>query len=339
MFKDISKVELHDHLDGGLRVETVFDLLQKNPQVASKFSNLDSLKKVQNWFSASGDSGEKRKSLKLFLENFDLTIALMQTKEALFRVAYEAVEDAKAMNIIYSEFRFAPFLHTFGGLSLNEVVEAVISGLEEGENVTGVKTGLILCGLRSEKSVLETAKLCLDYEGRGVCGFDLAGDEAGFPVELHKDSFDFLTKRGYKNITCHAGEAAGADSIRNALDLGAIRIGHSVAAINDLELMNYLQKNRIHLECCITSNLVTGAVDKLVNHPSLDFYKKGILLSFCTDDRLMCDTNMQEEYSLVKKLFKEDYKQVLKVSNMLAIENAFGLTALEKESLKQKIVV
>ena len=179
IIKRIPKVELHDHLDGGLKPETVIDLAQKYDISIPSTNPTD----LQAWF----EQGCKLKSLSLYLETFAVTTAVMQTREALVRVAYETVLQWQAENVVYGEIRFAPILHTEKGLSMNEVVEAVLQGMEQGKRDTGVHYGVILCAMRNQSPniSLDIAKLAVAYRDRGVVGFDLAGDESGYPPKKH----------------------------------------------------------------------------------------------------------------------------------------------------------
>ena len=269
IIKKIPKVELHDHLDGGLRPQTVIDLAKKQDVCIPS----DNAAELAEWF----EKGCKLKSLPLYLETFAVTTAVMQTEEALQRVAYECILDWSKENIVYGEVRFAPALHTNLGLSMDSVVRAVLEGLEQGRRETGVQFGLLLCAMRNQSPnlSLEVAKLAVAYRDRGVVGFDLAGDEKGNPPKEHIDAFQFIRNKNF-NITIHAGEAFGLDSIWQAIEVcGAHRIGHGTRLVDDMsldglmieemgQLAHFVQDKRIPLEMCLSSNIGTGAAPPIV---------------------------------------------------------------------------
>lgn len=270
------KVLLHDHLDGGLRPGTIVELAAINGYDGLPESDPD---KLGIWFREAADSG----SLERYLETFAHTCAVMQTREALVRVAAECAEDLAADGVVYAEVRYAPEQHLEAGLSLEEVVEAVNEGFREGErrargDGNRIRVGALLTAMRHAARSLEIAELANRYREQGVVGFDIAGAEAGFPPTRHLDAFEYL-KRENNHFTIHIGEAFGLPSIWQAIQwCGADRLGHGVRIIDDIEvaedgsvklgrLASYVRDKRIPLELCPTSNLQTGAASSYAEHP------------------------------------------------------------------------
>lgn len=327
IIQKMPKVELHDHLDGGLRLSTVIDLA-KTCDLALPATNEAAL---QDWF----EKGCKLKSLPLYLETFRITTAVMQTEEALTRIAYEAILDWKEQNIVYGEIRFAPALHMERGLSMNQIVQAVLSGLEQGRKETGVHFGLILCAMRSESPSLslEIAKLAVAYRDRGVVGMDIAGSESGNPPKVHMDAFRYIRNKNF-NITIHAGEAFGLDSIWQAIQIcGAHRIGHGTSLVDDMvldgshiesmgDLAHYVRDRRIPLEMCLSSNVGTGAAPSFGTHPFPIFFRNHFRVFLCTDNRLMSNTNLTKEMEIAVESYGLNLKDLEKIS-INAMKSAF----------------
>jgi adenosine deaminase len=303
MLKRIPKVELHDHLDGGLRPSTVIELggecgLDLPASTAPALAD---------WLHRGAD----RKNLSLYLEGFGYTCAVMYSKVAIERVAREAIEDLAADGVVYAELRFAPTLLVNGRLDLESIVEAAIHGLEAGKRTTGTCYGLILCAMRnmSPQLSLETAELAVAYRDRGVVGFDLAGDESGHPPKRHLEAFQYIRNKNF-NITIHAGEAFGTESIWQALQAcGAHRIGHATRLVEDMSchgtnidkmnsLPTYIRDRRILLECCLSSNIQTGAAPDFASHPFNILYRNDFRVSLCTDNRMMSNTTLTKEFSI-----------------------------------------
>ncbi|MEE1750439.1 MULTISPECIES: adenosine deaminase [unclassified Streptomyces] len=306
------KVLLHDHLDGGLRPGTIVDLA-----LASGYEGLPETEpdKLGIWFREAADSG----SLERYLETFAHTCAVMQTREALVRVAAECAEDLAADGVVYAEVRYAPEQHLEGGLSLEEVVEAVNEGFREGEqrarqDGNRIRVGALLTAMRHAARSLEIAELANRYRDQGVAGFDIAGAEAGFPPTRHLDAFEYL-KRENNHFTIHAGEAFGLPSIWQALQwCGADRLGHGVRIIDDIEvaedgavklgrLASYVRDKRIPLELCPTSNLQTGAAASYAEHPIGLLRKLHFRATVNTDNRLMSGTSMSREFEKLTETF------------------------------------
>ncbi|MDN5353390.1 MAG: adenosine deaminase [Candidatus Cloacimonadota bacterium] len=328
--KKMPKTDLHLHLDGSLRIDTILQLAEKN-RVKLPAREWESL---QEYICCD----EKCESLEEYLQGFTVTCSVMQTKEALHRVALELVEDVAAENVRYMEVRYSPILHVEQGLSFEEVNEAVIAGLKEGEAKFKVKSGVIICGLRHMKSSTsyDLAKLAVKYKNKGVVGYDLAGAEAGFPAIEHKKAFE-LVQQHNMNITVHAGEAAGAESIKQALHIcGAHRIGHGTRLYEDEDLLNYVNDHRIALEVCLVSNLQTKAVQKLADHPAKDYLEKGLRVTLNTDNRLISNTTLTDEYMTAVKEFGWDWNQLKQVV-LNGFVSAF-LPFREKEKLLEQVI-
>ena len=295
--KKLPKVELHCHLDGSLNPGTIIDLAEKQ-KVDLPTTNVDQLKNILS-------IGDKRVSLEEYLEKFKITLSIMQTPESLERTAFELIQDVAKENVRYIEVRYSPILHTEKGMTPEESVEAVLKGLKAGEKEFGVKSGIIICGIRniSPKISLKLAKLTLRYKNNGVVGFDLAGAEENFPAKDHMEAFYFILNNNL-NVTIHAGEAFGPSSIHQAIHYcGAHRIGHGTRLREDEELMNYVQDHRITLEVCLTSNWHTRTVPSLEEHPFKYYYDRDIRVTLNTDNRLMSDTTLTNEFYLAHKLF------------------------------------
>jgi len=327
--RSLPKVLLHDHLDGGLRPQTIVELAREQ-----KYDDLPTTDagELAAWFHR----GAKRGSLPLFLEGFVHTCGVMQTADALERVAYEMLGDMREDGVVYVETRFAPLLHTHEGLHSDEVVTAVLKGLERGHRDFGVEYGVILCALRNMPRSLEVAELAVDFRERGVVGFDLAGEEGGFPPKKHIDAFHYIQRENF-NITVHAGEAFGKESIWQAIQwCGAHRVGHATRLIEDIGLdrhdptqivkMGYLAQyildKRIPLEICLNSNVDTGAIDSIERHPFGMYYRYGFRVTLNTDDRLMSDTTMTREFDVANRLFGLGVHDLEKVT-INAMKSAF----------------
>ena len=310
----IPKVELHVHLDGSARIETLKDL-----------SNLDIEEVKKNSIAK-----DKCIDLNDYLTKFSFLTSVMQDKESLTRVAYELACDLKSENVIYAEIRFAPIKHT-KKLTLEEVVESVLEGLRK----VDIKTNLILCMMRGDS--LEVNKSVIDlahkYLNKGVVGIDLAGAEALYKTYLYKDLFSYANKLNIP-FTIHAGEADTYESVCDAIKFGAKRIGHGINSINSKEVMDLIKDNNILLEICPTSNIQTNVVDTYANHPIKRLYDYGIKVSINTDNRTVSNTNLENEYEKVVKYLNFTNSDLIKM-NKDAIESAF-LSDIEKEELKNK---
>ncbi len=309
VLKSLPKVVLHEHLDGVLRPTTIIELAK-----SARYRELptEDPEDLARWFHQGANQG----SLPKYLEGFAHTIAVMQTEEALERVAYEQAEDLSGDGVVYFETRFAPVFHTREGLTHQQVVSAVLKGLERGQKEFGISPGLIMCAMRNMDVSLEMAELAVDFRERGVVGFDLAGEEGGFPPKKHVDAFHYIQRQNF-NITIHAGEGFGKESIWQAIQYcGAHRIGHGTRLIDDVAVVNgkavklgglaqYVLDKRIPLEICLLSNVHTGAARSLAEHPFKIFYQEKF--------RLMSDTTMSREFAAARDAFGlsiEDFEKI-----------------------------
>ena len=297
--RSLPKVLLHDHLDGGLRPETIIEIAEE-----IGYKNLPTHKPTElaDWYQEACDSG----SLVRYLETFDHTIAVMQREQDMIRVAKEAVIDLANDGVIYAEIRVAPEHFTKNGMSLEQVVEAMLEGYRQGEVQTGLKVNTILCGMRQLHMSQTVAELVVRYRDQGVVAFDIAGPEKGFPPTLQQETFDYL-RRNEIPFTIHAGEADGPESIDLAMNsCGATRIGHGVRIVDDLpdgRIAKQVLEQQIHLEVAPTSNLQTGVADTYAHHPIERLFDLGFNIGINTDNRLMSRTSMSHEFSESQKAF------------------------------------
>jgi adenosine deaminase len=304
VFEALPKADLHVHLDGSLRLQTILDLA-KEQHVTLPATDLAGLR-------AAIGCGKNFGSLVEYLRGFEITLEVMQTEDALDRIAFELAEDAHRENVRYMEVRYAPLLHTRRGLKLTKVVEAVLDGLRRARDTYGIKANVILCGIRniSPASSYQMAELAVAYKGRGVVGFDLAGAEADNPAKHHREAFQ-LVRDNNINCTIHAGEAYGPESIAQALHVcGAHRIGHGCRLRENGDLLHYINDHRIPLECCPSSNVQTGAVSDLASHPLKLYFDLGLRVTVNTDNRLITDTTVSKELWLVHTKMGVPFKEI-----------------------------
>ncbi len=327
LLRKVPKVLLHDHLDGGLRPETIIALASEH-ELALPESDPE---KLRLWFF----DGKNKGSLAEYLKGFRFTTGVMQTEQALYRVAYEMMEDMKKDGVVYVETRFSPLFHTKQGLSYDQVLESVLYGLREGARAFGVKFGLIICAMRNmpPETSLKMAECAVRYRDQGVVGFDLAGDELGYPPKDHLAAFHYIQRSNFY-ITIHAGEAFGKESIWQALQFcGTHRIGHGLHLKDDImasdmkiveigNLAQYVLDRRIPLEVCLSSNLHTGAVPDLRYHPFLLFYKNGFRVTLNTDNRLMSGTTLTHELVTASSQFDLSLRDFEKLT-LNAMKSAF----------------
>lgn len=287
----LPKTDLHVHLDGSLRLSTILELAEQY-KVKLPSHDPDKLFALIDADNAS--------SLTEYLRAFDITLSVMQTEDALYRTAFELCEDAAAENVWYMEVRYSPMLHMQRGLPLTTIVEAVLAGLRDGKKKYGIRSGLIISALRhtDPKWSLRLAELACAYKNRGVVGYDLAGAEDGFQARKFASSFHLIRSNNV-NCTAHAGEAFGPESIHQALhDCGAHRIGHGTRLREDGDLLNFVADHRIPLEICLKSNVQTKAVDSLEAHPINFYHDYGVRVTLNTDNRLITNTTVTDEYLL-----------------------------------------
>ena len=308
-FKNLPKIELHIHLDCSLSYETVKRL---RPETTIDHYN--------NNFKA----GKSCSSLKQYIKCADNAISLMQSKESLELVMEDFFNQLIKDNVIYCEIRFAPLLHTEEGLNSREVLNIICNSMNILSKESGVITGLILCTLRhySKEQSMETVKLVEEFKGKGVLGFDIAADEAGYPLDNHIDAFKYALQNDI-NCTAHAGEAKGPESIWETIDkLKVKRIGHGVKCIKDPKLVKVLSENNYHLEVCVSSNIKTKTFNKIEDHPISQINKSSISMSINTDGRTISDTDLTNEYELISKKFGWSIEE-FKKCNLEAIKHAF----------------
>tara|TARA_B100000686_G_scaffold181971_1_gene188984 strand:+ start:757 stop:1848 length:1092 start_codon:yes stop_codon:yes gene_type:complete len=304
------KVLLHDHLDGGLRPSTVIDLADISGYKELPSSNVE---KLSEWFH----EGANRRDLNLYLETFAHTVGVMQDEYSCHRVAKECAEDLAEDGCVYAEIRFAPSLFTTQKLSIHEVIEAVLSGFSEGSSGTNLTLRTIITAMRTSNDSKTIAEAAVDFRDKGVVGFDIAGREAGYPPTDHLEAFQLLQRENF-HFTIHAGEAFGLPSIWEAVQYcGAERLGHGVRIIDDIELdssgnyilgslASFIRDRRIPLELCPTSNIHTGAVQSLEEHPIGLLKDLGFRVTVNTDNRLMSNVSMTSELLSLNKAFGWD---------------------------------
>ncbi len=306
--KELPKTDLHCHLDGSMRMETIMDLAQKQ-NVELPTTNKDDLKKILM-------PGFNCKSLVEYLKPFDITLSVLQEVDAIERASFELAEDAAEENVRYLEVRYSPVLHQKKGLKLPEIVDAVIAGMQRAEKSYNIKTGVIICGMRNinPQSSLALSELAVAYKNRGVVAFDLAGAEENYPAKHHREAF-YLTLNNNINCTAHAGEAYGPESIHQAIHYcGAHRIGHGTRLKEDGDLLNYVNDHRIPLEICLTSNVQTKAAPSFETHPFKFYFDFGLRITINTDNRLISDTTATNEFYLAAKyanMTMHDLKEVI----------------------------
>src|SRR3984957_8350430 len=305
--RKVPKVLLHDHLDGGLRPATIVDLARQ-----TGYSGLPTNDPAElgAWMTSAAERGQ----LELYLEAFQHTVGVMQTQDALVRVAAEGAEDLAADGVAYAEVRFAPELHVAAGLSLDQVVEAVLEGFAAGSAGRGIRVYALLTAMRTAARSLEIAELAVRHRDQGVVGFDIAGAEAGSPPSRHLDAFQYVARENF-HITIHAGEGFGLPSIWEALQwCGAERLGHGVRIIDDIRsspggppslgrLASYVRDRRIPLELCPTSNVQTGAAPSIAEHPIGLLRQLSFRVTVNTDNRLMSGITLSSELHALTEAF------------------------------------
>lgn len=306
-FIDLPKIDLHCHLDGSLRPDTIIDIANKEGIDISYFD----INEIQREITAPLEC----KSLNEYLKAFALPNLVMQTKESLRRITFELFEDAAEENVKYMEVRFAPLLHTAGGLTVEEIIQSVIDGIKDAEEKHDIKGNVILSCMRTMPvdRAFEVVEKGKKFLGRGVVGIDLcSSEEEGF-CEKFVEPIALARKYGYR-VTIHAGETGVGKNVLEAVELlGAERIGHGVFIKDCIEAYKIVKERKITLEMCPTSNVQTKAVNSFNEHPIYDFYKDGIKVTVNTDNRTVSDTNMSKECNILFNQFDityEDYKQI-----------------------------
>ena len=315
------KVELHCHLDGSLNIDSVQEMLREQGKHYTK-------EELKEKLEVRPDCT----SLTEYLEKFDLPLQCIQTKTGLKRVAYELVRDVAAENVKYIEVRFAPMLSRHQGLKCREIIESVIEGLKEAEAEYGVFANVIVCAMRhhSPEMNLEMFRVAREFLGNGVCALDLAGDESAFPTKNFRELF-LEAKKYDMPFTIHSGECGSVDNVREAIELGAKRMGHGIALEKSEELQALCSKKRIGVEMCPTSNLQTKAVNDLKYYPLERYVKANIPVSINTDNRTVSGTTMEKEIEIVRTELHQPEEIIVQCTKN-AIETAFA-----SDEVKQRL--
>jgi adenosine deaminase len=324
----LPKAELHCHLDGSLRPQTMLELARDQRVAMPK----DDAEALRNYMRV-----DDARNLEDYLARFGHTLSVMQSAEAVERIAYELAEDCSKEGVRYLETRFAPVLNSERGLSMAQAVEASLRGLSRAEREFGIVARVIVCGIRnmSPQVSLQLSRLAVDFMHRGVVGFDLAGGEAGNPASRHKAAFDHAFANGLP-CTCHAGEGDGASSVADAIhNCHAHRIGHGTRLIEDAALMAEAKAKGVAIECCLTSNVQTHAVASLELHPLRKYVEAGLKVSLNTDNRLMSGTDLVTEYGLAAKHLDFSFDELCKLARG-GFENAF-LPEAERAKLLARV--
>ncbi|HIT67192.1 MAG TPA: adenosine deaminase [Candidatus Merdisoma merdipullorum] len=301
-------IDLHLHFDGSLLPRTVLELAREQG-IRLPAEEPDELKLFLT-------APEDCKSLNEYLEKFDLPLLVLQTKEAIRKGMYTLVSSLKEQGMLYAEIRFAPQLHTRKGMSQEQVVKAAVLGMQEAMAGSFFKAKLILCCMRgadNREENLQTVRTAAAFLGRGVAAADLAGAEALYPTADYEEVFA-LARELSLPFTIHAGEADGAESVEAAIRMGASRIGHGVRAGEDARLLEELRERRIPLEMCPSSNVQTKAVPSLLEHPILEFLRKGLTVTVNTDNMTVSDTTVEREFGLLREelgMTQEEHRQLL----------------------------
>lgn len=337
-FTNLPKTDLHVHLDGSMRIETILDLAEKG--------NIDLGVTTPEALTKLIGVGKRHDSLEAYLMGFKITLKVLQTTEGLYRAAYELAEDAHRENVTYMEVRFSPVLHTEKRLAPTTILESVLAGLRDAERELGIRSGVIVCGIRNMSPTvsLRLAELAVAFKNRGVVGFDLAGSEYNYPAKDHLDAFNLILSNNV-NVTIHAGEAYGPESIHQALHYcGAHRLGHGTRLREDGDLLNYVNDHRIPMEICVSSNTQTGAVESLDSHPFKFYLDLGLRVTVNTDNRLITNTTVSEELHLITNHFDLRPREILDIimngvkSSFIPYEYKKDFIRQTKQTVKQQIM-
>jgi adenosine deaminase len=328
LLRQIPKAELHCHLDGSVRPATLLELA-RDQRVLMPEDDAEALRDHMRVDDA--------RNLEDYLSRFETTLSVMQTAEAMERIAYELAVDCAAEGVRYLETRYAPILNIRSGLSMGEAVEAPLRGLRRAEQETGIIARVIVTALRNQPAVtsLQLARLAVEFQGRGVVGFDLAGGEAGHPASVHAGAFAHAQENGLP-CTCHAGEGAGAESVADALhSCHAHRIGHGTRLGEDPALLAEIRDRGIAVECCLTSNVQTHAAASFDTHPFRAYFDAGLQVSLNTDNRLMSATDLVTEHGLAAKHLDFTFDELCRVART-GFTNAF-LPDAERAALVARV--
>ncbi len=322
-------IDLHLHLDGSLSPKTVVDIARHDGIELKTYNKTELLKQL----SVQKDC----KSLTDYLKCFDLPLRVLQTKYGIEQAVYDLISNLSSEGLLYAEIRFAPQLHTNKNLTQKDAVESAINGLNRANADFGFMSQLILCLMRFENNIeqnLETVKIAGEFLNKGVCAVDLAGDESRYPTKNYSDVFKTAIKNNIP-FTIHAGEAAGFESVADALKMGAVRIGHGINSINSDEVLNTLKTNRVVVETCFTSNLQTKAIANDTDFPLNKFLDYGILATINTDNTTVSATSLKQEYCKVKNLYSLKSEQLLDIA-LNAVDGAF-INDEQKHKLKNNV--
>jgi adenosine deaminase len=325
----LPKAELHVHLDGSLRPATMLELAE----ISGKKMPVSDPVELAEYMHV-----RDARNLVDYLSRFDITLSVMQTGDALERIAYELAEDLARENVRYAEIRYSPILNIREGLPLTETVDAPLRGLQRAEKEFGIRTALIICGIRNmdPSTSRDLADLTVAYKNRGVVAFDLAGAEYNYPAKKHRDAFYTVINKNMA-ATIHAGEAYGAEPIHQALHYcRAHRIGHGTRLFEDADLMNHIRDFRIPIEICLTSNVQTRAVSSFEEHPLRLYYDEGLVLSLNTDNRLMSSTTVTEEYWRAHTYLNFTWAELVDIA-LMGFSSAF-LPWPEKNALIEEVL-
>ena len=328
MLRRLPKAELHCHLDGSLRPGTMLELARE-ARVAMPEDDPEALREYMRVDDA--------RDLEDYLARFGHTLSVMQTAEAMERIAYELAEDCAREGVRYLEARFAPVLNIEAGLTLEQAVAAPLRGLARAEREYGIVSRVIVCAIRNMSPEVSSrlARLAVDFKDGGVVGFDLAGGEAGNPASAHAEAFDYATAHGLP-CTCHAGEGAGAESVADAMHrCHAHRIGHGTRLVEDPALLAEARERGVAVECCLTSNLQTRAVASLDAHPLRQYFDAGLQVSLNTDNRLMSGTDLVTEYGLAARHLGFTFGELSRLART-GFANAF-LPEAEKAAMLSRV--
>ncbi|MCC2624365.1 MAG: add [Burkholderiales bacterium] len=327
--KKIPKVLLHEHLDGGIRTKTIVEIAKKNKITLPSFDPTH----LSKWFIDQSN----QKDLYKCLDAFAVSCSVMQDQESISRIAFEFIEDMYLDGVIYAEARYCPFLHTNKGLSMDEVMSAVLAGLNQGKLQYNVDFGVLVCGIRNlgPEINFELTKLAHRYIDKGVVGYDFAGADLDFPLSDNIDTINYLNNHKIP-FTVHTGEAAPCDYILEAINLGAARLSHCAKIFDQAKTtpsiidqsLELIKQNNIHIEINISSNIATGVSD-IKHHPFISLFNNGINVALNTDDRLMFGNTLSSEYGYVANLYNLSYSDI-KQMNINAAKSAFANNKVKK---------
>ena len=328
LLRRIPKAELHCHLDGSVRPQTLLELAREQRKAMPR----DDAEALRDYMRV-----DDARNLEEYLERFSITLSVMQQAEAMERIAYELAEDCAKEGVRYLETRYAPILNIRDGLTMEQAVEAPLRGLRRAERDFGIVSRVIVCAIRNmpPSASLEAAWTAVDFKGEGVVGFDLAGGEIGNPASLHAPAFHHCLEHGLP-CTCHAGEGDGAASVALAMHTcHAHRIGHGTHLIDDPVLMHEAIEKGIAIECCLTSNVQTRATASYETHPLRRYFEAGLQVSINTDNRLMSGTDLVTEYGMAARHLDFTFDELLRLARQ-GFTNAF-LPTDERVALVERI--